>query len=114
PRRPSSTIRIFSSAPYCLRVARRMSLMTCSAGAFPVPDFCLIFAPLKGYDEPEILRSQLSRFGPISADAGQAEGRAGMADRSSRPKVMPDMTGRGSQFQPDECRNYFKAAGYAS
>ncbi|MCO5156622.1 MAG: hypothetical protein M9945_07670 [Aquamicrobium sp.] len=44
--------------------------MTCSAGAFPVPDFCLIFAPLKGYDEPEILRSQLSRFGPISADAG--------------------------------------------
>src|SRR5690606_12379363 len=42
------------------------------AGAFPVPDFCLIFAPLKGYDEPEILRSQLSRFGPISADAGQA------------------------------------------
>src|SRR5690606_32388639 len=40
-------------------------------GAFPVPDFCLIFAPLKGYDEPEILRSQLSRFGPISADAGQ-------------------------------------------
>jgi len=28
---------------------------------------------LKGYDEPEILRSQLSRFGPISADAGQSE-----------------------------------------
>jgi hypothetical protein len=26
---------------------------------------------LKGYDEPEILRSQLSQFGPISADAGQ-------------------------------------------
>src|SRR5690606_27504753 len=72
PRKPSSTMRIFSSAEYCLRVARRMSLMTCSAGAFPVPDFCLIFAPLKGYDEPEILRSQLSRFGPISADAGQS------------------------------------------
>jgi len=59
PRRPSSTMRIFSSAEYCLRVGRRMSLMTCSAGAFPVPDFagvvlrfCLIFAPLKGYDEP--------------------------------------------------------------
>src|SRR6187455_3299884 len=63
PRRHSSTMRIFSSAEYCLRVARRMSLMTCSDGAFPVPDFCLIFAPLKGYDEPEILRSQLSRFG---------------------------------------------------
>src|SRR5688572_25246306 len=65
-------MRIFSSAEYCLRVARRMSLMTCSAGAFPVPDFCLIFAPLKGYDEPEILRYQLSQFGPISADAGQS------------------------------------------
>ena len=42
--------------------------MTFSAGAFRVPDFCLIFAPLKGYDEPEILPSQLSQFGPISAD----------------------------------------------
>ena len=26
---------------------------------------------MKGYDEPEILRSQLSQFGPITADAGQ-------------------------------------------
>src|SRR3954471_25061275 len=70
PRRPSSTMRIFSSAPYCLRVARRMSFATCSAEAFCVPAFCLIFAPLKGYDEPEILPSQLSRFCLISADAG--------------------------------------------
>src|SRR3954454_12030228 len=70
PRRPSSTMRIFSSAPYCLRVARRMSVTTCSAEAFCVPAFCLIFAPLKGYDEPEILPSQLSRFCLISADAG--------------------------------------------
>src|SRR4051812_3490062 len=72
PRRPSSTMRIFSSAPYCLRVARRMSFATCSAEAFCVPAFCLIFAPLKGYDEPEILPSQLSRFCLIGADAGQA------------------------------------------
>ena len=72
PRRPSSTMRIFSSAPYCLRVARRMSLTTCSAGAFCVPAFCLIFAPLKGYDEPEILLSQLSRFCLIGADAGHS------------------------------------------
>src|SRR4051794_35790536 len=70
PRRPSSTMRIFSSAPYCLRVARRMSFATCSAEAFCVPAFCLIFAPLKGYDEPEILPSQLSRFCLIGADAG--------------------------------------------
>src|SRR3954471_8929351 len=70
PRRPSSTMRIFSSAPYCLRVARRMSFATCSAEAFCVPAFCLIFTPLKGYDEPEILPSQLSRFCLIGADAG--------------------------------------------
>jgi hypothetical protein len=30
-------MRIFSSAEYCLRVAQQMSLMTCFAGAFPVP-----------------------------------------------------------------------------
>jgi hypothetical protein len=32
---------------------------------------CLIFAPLNGYDGPEILPSQLSRFCLIGADAGQ-------------------------------------------
>src|SRR3954462_8006414 len=73
PRRPSSTMRIFSSAPYCLRVARRISFATCSAEAFCVPAFCLIFAPLKGYDEPEILPSQLSRFCLIGADAGHLD-----------------------------------------
>lgn len=36
--------------------------MTVSADGFSVPAFCLIFAPLKGYDEPEILLSHLSRF----------------------------------------------------
>src|SRR4051794_10521453 len=66
-------MRIFSSAPYCLRVARRMSFTTCSAEAFCVPAFCLIFAPLKGYDEPEILPSQLSRFCLIGADAGHLD-----------------------------------------
>ncbi|MCO5158759.1 MAG: hypothetical protein M9945_18835 [Aquamicrobium sp.] len=63
--------------------------MTCSAGAFPVPDFCLIFAPLKGYDEPEILRSQLSRFGPISADAGQTP------DEIINIKLKPTLTALG-------------------
>jgi len=35
-------------------VTRRMSLIASSAGCFPGPDFCLIFAPC-GYDDPEIL-----------------------------------------------------------
>src|ERR1700732_4961901 len=45
PRRPSRTMRIFSSAENCRRVARRMSFTTFSAGSFTGPDFCLIFAP---------------------------------------------------------------------
>src|SRR5215475_7859296 len=38
-------MRIFSSAENCRRVARRISLTTCSAGFFTGPDFCPIFAP---------------------------------------------------------------------
>jgi hypothetical protein len=38
-------MRIFSSAENCRRVARRISLTTCSAGSFTGPDFCPIFAP---------------------------------------------------------------------
>lgn len=57
PRRPSSTMRIFSSAENCRRVARRISLMTRSAGALSGPDFLFIFAPC-GCDEPEILPSR--------------------------------------------------------
>jgi class 3 adenylate cyclase len=52
----SSTMRIFSSAENCRRVARRMSFTTSSAGCFAGPDVCFIFAP-DGYDEPEILPS---------------------------------------------------------
>src|SRR3984957_21255308 len=54
PRSPSRTMRIFSSAEKCRRVACRMSLIASSAGCFSGPDFCLIFAPCR-YDDPEIL-----------------------------------------------------------
>jgi hypothetical protein len=47
PRNPSSTMRIFSSAPYCFRVIRRMSLMTFSEEGFVTSIFCLIVFPLK-------------------------------------------------------------------
>jgi hypothetical protein len=69
PRRPSSTIRILSSAEKCRRVARRMFLTTCVAGSFPGPDFCLIFAPQEGYDEPE--PSSTYPICLMSADGGQ-------------------------------------------
>jgi hypothetical protein len=39
PRSPSSTTRIFPSAEWCFRVARRMSLKICS-GIARVSDFC--------------------------------------------------------------------------
>jgi hypothetical protein len=70
PRRPSSTMRIFSSAEIGRRVARRMSFTICSAGRFSGPDVCLIFAP-DGYDEPEILRSREPSICLKGADAGQ-------------------------------------------
>src|SRR6516225_6921695 len=70
PRRPSRTMRILSSAEKCRRVARRMSFTTCSAGALAGPDFSLIFAPSKGYDEPEILPSSTHPFCLTIADAG--------------------------------------------
>jgi hypothetical protein len=56
PRRPDTTIRIFSSAEYCLRVLRRISQTALSAGSLLLIDFCLIFVPFGHYDEPEILR----------------------------------------------------------
>src|SRR3954454_15590565 len=73
PRKPSSTMRILSSAEKWRRVARRMSLTTASAGAFAGPDFCFIFAT-QGYDEPEILRSRDPSVCLTSADAGQLRG----------------------------------------
>jgi hypothetical protein len=42
---PSSTMRIFSSAEYCLRVARRMSFTIRSDDGFWLSDFCLISTP---------------------------------------------------------------------
>ena len=45
PRSPSSTMRIFSSAEYCLRVARRMSFTIRSDDGFWLSDFCLISTP---------------------------------------------------------------------
>src|SRR3954453_9372900 len=83
PRRPSSTMRIFSSAENCRRVARRMSFTTASAGCFTGPDVCFIFA-LDGYDEPEILRSRKPSICLTGADAGHGETTQGSARRGSR------------------------------
>src|SRR6266478_1264597 len=68
PRKPSSTMRIFSSAEHCFRVARRMSFTTRSDDTLVVSDFCLICASPWSYDEREILPSSSRQFCPTSAD----------------------------------------------
>jgi hypothetical protein len=68
PRRPDTTIRIFSSAEYCLRVLRRISRTVLSAGSFRLIDFCLIFAPFGHDDEPEILPYEINSIRPIGVD----------------------------------------------
>ena len=71
PRRPDTTIRIFSSAVYCLRVLRRISRTVLSAGSFLLIDFWLIFVPFGHYDEPEILRYAITSIRPKGADVRQ-------------------------------------------
>ena len=72
-RRPDTTIRIFSSAVYCLRVLRRISRTVLSAGSFLRIDFCLIFVPFGYYDEPEILRYAITSIYPKGADVRHAQ-----------------------------------------
>src|SRR5258705_2845229 len=64
-------MRILSSAETCRRVARRILFTTSVAGSFSGTDFCLIFAPCEGYDEPEILPSSTHPICLMSADGGQ-------------------------------------------
>jgi hypothetical protein len=74
PRRPDSTIRIFSSDECSLRVARRMSFTTCSAGAFVVTGFFIIFNSNWGKDEPQILRYAIMLNCSMGADGGHSGG----------------------------------------
>jgi hypothetical protein len=62
-----------NSNEYCFRVARRMSLTTCSDKPLPASDFCLISAAPKSYDEPEIPRSSSRHICLIGADAGRLD-----------------------------------------
>src|SRR5438445_6352167 len=66
-------MRILSSAEKCRRVARRIFFTTSVAGSFSGTDFCLIFAPCEGYDEPEILPSSTHPICLMSADGGQVK-----------------------------------------
>ena len=62
------TIRMFSSAEYCLCVWRRMSRIVVSAPSLKLMDFYLIFVPFGHDDEPQILRYAIASIYPIGAD----------------------------------------------
>src|SRR5438270_13532606 len=72
PRRPSSTMRIFSSAEWCRRVARRISRTVFSALSGMRLLACLIVATKQGYDEPGIVSYAIRPFCPTSADGLQS------------------------------------------
>src|SRR2546430_11892244 len=71
-------MRILSSAEKCRRVARRIFFTTSVAGSFSGTDFCLIFAPCEGYDEPEILPSSTHPICLMSADGGHCKSKGGI------------------------------------
>jgi hypothetical protein len=48
-----------------------MSFTTCSAGAFVVTGFFLIFTSMWGQDEPQTLRCAITPNCPKGADGGQ-------------------------------------------
>jgi hypothetical protein len=88
PRRPSSTMRIFSSAAWCFRVARRMLRTSISDDAGVELDF-VSSSLLEGYDEPEILRSSSRQFCLTGVEAGQIHILAHIA----RQAVYPELAG---------------------
>ena len=72
PRRPDTTIRIFSVAENRRRVARRISRTALSAGSLLLNDFCPIFVPFGHYDEPKILPYANTSIRPKDADVRQS------------------------------------------
>ena len=71
PRNPSRTMRIFSSAEYCRRVALRMSLTVFSALS-RLTARAVFVASFWRYDEPEARPYTISSICPIGPDGGHA------------------------------------------
>jgi hypothetical protein len=90
PLTPDSTIRIFSSEECSLRVARRISFTTCSAGAFVVTGFFIIFNSNSGKDEPQTLHYAITQNCSMGADVRQTRD-TGLAKTSAD---FLDFTGR--------------------
>jgi hypothetical protein len=84
---------IFSSAEYCLRVARRIPLIALVAPVYRVCDFCLICVPFGHYDEPEILSYAIPMMCSIGADVRQffqdyLTFGMGLANKKDAPSIL--------------------------
>src|SRR5215469_7634894 len=113
PRRPSSTMRIFSSAERCRRVALRISRTVFSALSGMRLLACLIVAPQRGYDEPAILSYAISSFCPTSADGlhwleAWVGGRHVVERVSGTIVVNHLLVGVVGSFQPDKLARAFQ------
>src|SRR5271170_5885524 len=87
-------MRIFSSAEYCLRVARRMSWTTFSAGSLDDRVCCLIFAPVNVTmsQKLSLLQSANSVSRALTADIwGQTWSFDGVRGMSAFPRYRPNM-----------------------
>src|ERR1700683_1700674 len=117
PRRPSNTMRIFSSAEYCLRVARRMSWTTFSAGSLDDRVCCLIFAPVNVTmsQKLSLLQSANSVSRALTADNLYRSGGRGAQRSFSRGRLIhplrPQLRRSPKKlFQRDKkARNKFRA-----
>src|SRR5436190_3564715 len=93
PRKPVSTMRIFSSAENCRRVARRISFTTCSAGSFTGPDFCPICAPSMATMGQKSSLPQLTRSVSVVL----------MPDSHDTIRIVPGLEDLGIRMLLNEC-----------
>ena len=87
-------MRIFSSAEYYFRVARRMSLIALAAPVWRVCNFCLIFVPFDHYDEPETLPYEIRLVCSIGADVKHEPPKFGQYTESFTSGLSLTATGR--------------------
>ena len=104
-RRPSSTILIFSSAPYCLLVPRRMSFSAACADGFEF--FGFIFDTYSHYNEPKTLSYFMQPVCLMNSDWGTS------GNHSKSGSVIVAVS-HSSRPCPDTCGKIRAAANVAS
>ena len=70
PKKSPCAVRFFYAGVFASIAGTPFDFLICSAGALTGTDFCLIFAPSMGYDEPETLPCSIRSICLIGADDG--------------------------------------------